>query len=159
MTGVRKLKRPELLSEERIAELYPHMFRPAIMSPCMHLQFTAHVPPLCYQTSKRRRPRNVLLYQQALAGYAMQAKCDFERDCRRQWPMHGIYMLAVRAYFVDRRVRDFDNAVQPVANAIKGVLYVDDWQVQLGTTAKLYDPENPRVTVLLECIQEAAEDG
>lgn len=147
-----KLVRPQMLSEERIAELYPHLFRPAIMSPCRHIEFTAHVPPVAYQTSKRHKPRRVIAYQDAVAGYAMQAKGSFPGG-PGAWPMNCMYMLGVRAYFADRRIRDFDNAVQPVANALKGVLYYDDWQVQVGPVAKFYDPENPRVTVLLEAIE------
>ena len=111
------------------------------------MEFTAHVPPAAYQTSKRHKSKRVKDYMDAVAGYAMQAKLEYGR-----WPLDRIYRLVVASYFEDARIRDWDNSAQPVNNALQSVLYVDDWQVQVGTSAKFIDRERPRVKVICEVI-------
>ena len=139
-----KPRHEDMLSEERLFDVCQNVLRGCTT---FAIDFIAHVPPVAYQTSKRRRPKHVVAYQDSLQGFAMQAKLRFGN-----WPMNRWYRLMVFPYFADAHIRDWDNVGQPVSNALKGVLYYDDYQVQVATMAKLIDRENPRVRVRCEVI-------
>lgn len=46
---------------------------------------------------------------------------------------------------LDKRVRDLDNHLKIVFDALTGVVWEDDKQIQEMTIRKDYDKENPRV--------------
>lgn len=133
-----------MLCEEALADVCGRVLAPVTG---FAVEFTAHVPPVAYQTSKRRKPAHVQAYQEALQGHAMQAKCKYG-----SWPMHRFYRLTIIAYFANAKIRDWDNSGQPVSNALKDVLYYDDYQVQTATVAKVIDRKDPRVFVRCEVI-------
>lgn len=144
--------RPDLLSEQSIAICSGTAF--AAYGPHPYIQFTAYIPPLAYQTSKRFVPKRVKAYMQGVTATALQARADYAEESafEAMWSRDDIYRLAIRAYFADRIVRDCDNIAQPVQNALKGVLYQDDSQVQVLSVAKFLDREDPRVTVLVQVL-------
>ena len=52
-------------------------------------------------------------------------------------------------YFGDRRRRDWDNFHKLACDALEGVVYEDDSQIQEAHVVKAYDKENPRTEILI----------
>ena len=57
--------------------------------------------------------------------------------------------LTIALYFPDRRRRDLDNAAKAVMDALNGVGYRDDSQVQTLHFTRAFDAANPRVEITI----------
>lgn len=68
----------------------------------------------------------------------------------RGWPLDGIYVVEVQAYFADRRARDVDNVAKAVLDGLNKVLWRDDRQVLRLVSEKHVDRAKPRVEVRVE---------
>jgi len=55
--------------------------------------------------------------------------------------------LEVTLFFKDKRRRDVDNFNKIILDALEGVVYEDDKQIQKLTITKDYSKENPRVEI------------
>jgi crossover junction endodeoxyribonuclease RusA len=58
--------------------------------------------------------------------------------------------VSVRFYFATKRKRDLDNQNKLVLDALTGIVYVDDSQVDELHLYRHYDKENPRIEVQVE---------
>jgi crossover junction endodeoxyribonuclease RusA len=57
--------------------------------------------------------------------------------------------IEIRLFFGDKRKRDVDNHNKIILDAMTGIVYADDNQIQALHIYKDYDKENPRVEVLV----------
>lgn len=55
--------------------------------------------------------------------------------------------VVIELYFGDRRIRDIDNYNKLILDALSGIVYKDDKQIQKLTITKYYDKEMPRAEV------------
>lgn len=68
------------------------------------------------------------------------------------WPYRSkdvLFGMVVRVFHGDRRRRDNDNCVKAIKDALNGIAYVDDHQVQQTYVVWEIDLENPRAEVTL----------
>lgn len=65
----------------------------------------------------------------------------FPRDCR--------YSLALEVTYPDRLRRDVDNLVKQISDALNGIVYEDDSQVDVLHVKRLWDHSQPGVRVVL----------
>lgn len=79
------------------------------------------------------------------------AKARAYRDCivrraqlvvPRGWRLDQRYDVSVWATFPDRRNRDIDNVVKMVLDALQGVAYQNDAQVDGGSFRRIVDPSS-----------------
>ena len=66
------------------------------------------------------------------------------------WPMDAAYSVKIEIYLPDRRRRDTDNVSKLVLDALTGVAWNDDAQVEDEDLRKSLDRENPRLVVTIE---------
>jgi Holliday junction resolvase RusA-like endonuclease len=67
-------------------------------------------------------------------------KSDVAKLCAGLPKIHGWVTIYVRFYWSDRRRRDLDNYFKVVVDAIKGVLFDDDYMVKLIVAEKITEP-------------------
>lgn len=72
--------------------------------------------------------------------YQWQAKSQY-----REKPLEVPLIVEVQLYFCTKRNHDIDNYSKLLLDALTGVAWVDDGQIQRMTVEKLYDKENPRI--------------
>ncbi|MDQ0316386.1 RusA family crossover junction endodeoxyribonuclease [Amorphus orientalis] len=90
------------------------------------------------------------------AGYMTAAgkalKEDYQWQARSQWsgpPLAGPLCVEVTLFFGTRRKADIDNFNKLWADALTGIAYEDDSQIERLTIVKGYDKARPRVEVAL----------
>jgi crossover junction endodeoxyribonuclease RusA len=74
--------------------------------------------------------------------YQWQAKSQFKGN-----PSQNAILLEIRLYFGDKRKRDIDNYHKLSLDALSGIVYEDDSQIQRMVVEKFYDKENPRIEI------------
>ncbi len=57
----------------------------------------------------------------------------------------GAVEISIKLFFGDKRVRDIDNYNKILLDALTGIVWKDDRQIQKMTVEKFYDKENPRI--------------
>lgn len=75
-------------------------------------------------------------------------KEDYQWQVKSQYkgkPMTGLIGMMVSLYFGNKRKNDIDNFNKIVYDALTGLVWVDDSQIEWVRTQKYYDKENPRV--------------
>lgn len=81
-------------------------------------------------------------------------KNDYIVEIKNQWgfkpPMEDAVEITISLYFKDKRKRDWDNYNKLVCDAMEGIVFMDDNQIQKATVIKGYDKENPRVEITIE---------
>ena len=75
-------------------------------------------------------------------GYQWEAKTQWKNEV-----LFGNIELAVWLYFADKRKRDIDNYNKLLLDAMSGIVYLDDKQIQKITIIKGHDKKNPRIEV------------
>ena len=65
-------------------------------------------------------------------------------------PLHGPVSVELRFYRSNRRRCDLDNLSKLVLDALNGIAYRDDAQIEHLDARKDYDPENPRTEITIE---------
>lgn len=95
----------------------------------------------------RYTQKETKLYQQAIKVQALVAGFG-----RPEWPKDARYSVAVHAYFANRRDRDLDNVAKSVCDALNGVAYDDDSQIDKLVVERKHDKEHPRTVIRLEVI-------
>lgn len=68
------------------------------------------------------------------------------------WPKDGRYRLHVVAVFVDSRRRDLDNVLKAVCDALSGVAYLDDSQIDSMHIERLVNLAKPRTDITIEVV-------
>ena len=56
-------------------------------------------------------------------------------------------ILEIKYYFSTKHRRDIDNYAKLVLDAMEGIVYEDDTQIQDLIQSKYYDKENPRIEI------------
>src|SRR5689334_17492242 len=74
--------------------------------------------------------------------YQWQARSQY-----REAPLKGPLTIAVTLFHGTRRKHDIDNYSKVVLDALTGVVWVDDSQIEEMTVRRGYDKENPRIEI------------
>ena len=98
-------------------------------------------------------PKRTAQYERAVAGYALAAGI--------RGPLSGSFSVEIVLWFPDRRRRDIDNCGKAVADALNGIAWQDDSQVERMTVVRAgVDRGNPRAEVRItqvEPVKDAVE--
>lgn len=81
---------------------------------------------------------------------AKDRKEQYQWEAKSQWKSKIIgtpIKIAVALFFGDKRVRDWDNYHKISMDALSGIVWEDDSQVQEALITKHYDKENPRIEI------------
>ena len=77
-------------------------------------------------------------------------KESYTAQAREQWkrkPTSNTIEIHIKLFFGDKRVRDWDNFHKISMDALTGIIWEDDVQIQKATVEKSYSKENPRVEI------------
>lgn len=77
-------------------------------------------------------------------------KKDYAIQARQQWkkkPLLENFDIAIDLYFSDLRKRDWDNFHKLSMDALNGIVWKDDSQIQSSLVTKNYDKKNPRIEI------------
>lgn len=74
--------------------------------------------------------------------YQWQAKTQYKDE-----PMEGTLMVVIRTYHDNRRKNDWDNFHKLSMDALTGIVYKDDSQIEQAIVTKYYDHDNPRIEI------------
>ena len=77
-------------------------------------------------------------------------KEDYAWQTKMHWrtkPTAKRLELRIDAYFGSKRIRDIDNIAKAILDAFKGIVWVDDGQVDVLHIYRKYDKENPRMEI------------
>jgi crossover junction endodeoxyribonuclease RusA len=77
-------------------------------------------------------------------GYQWEAKSQWKGD-----PITEPVALSIRFYFATKRRRDLDNQNKLVLDALTGIVYEDDSQIDELHLYRRYDKQNPRIEIVL----------
>lgn len=75
-------------------------------------------------------------------GYQLEAKSQW-----RKKPLEGDVELGIDLYFGTKRKADWDNFHKLTCDALSGIVYVDDSQIQSALVRKHFDKDNPRIEI------------
>lgn len=64
-------------------------------------------------------------------------------------PLEEELNLEIHLHFGDKKIRDWDNFHKISMDALTGIVWVDDSQIQRATVEKHYDKENPRIEITI----------
>lgn len=92
--------------------------------------------PTTYMTNKGKELKE---------SYQWQAKSQYKKPVTAE-PVE----LTVELFFKTKRKSDVDNFSKILLDALSGIVYEDDVQIQKLTTTKNYDKENPRIEVTIK---------
>lgn len=76
--------------------------------------------------------------------YQWEAKSQFKGKV-----LTGSVILSIRFFFKDKRPRDLDNQNKLILDALSGIVYVDDKQIDELHLYRDYDKEKPRIEITL----------
>jgi len=83
---------------------------------------------------------------------AKDIKNDYQEQAEEQWqsdPLDIDIDVKVKLYFGDKRKRDWDNYHKLSMDALTGIVWEDDSQIQKAEVEKFYDKENPRIEITI----------
>ena len=81
-------------------------------------------------------------------GHAL--KESYQWGCKSQWkkdPTSKNLEVVIALYFKDQRSHDIDNYNKLVLDAMSGIVYDDDKQIQRLTVEKFIDKDNARIEI------------
>ena len=79
-------------------------------------------------------------------------KESYQWQAKSQWhkkPLTGPLQIAIQLYHGTKRKTDWDNFHKLSMDALTGIVWEDDSQVQEANVQKHYDPQNPRIVITL----------
>ena len=104
-------------------------------------RFSGHA----YTTKKTRE------YEKMVQAAAMVALGTWRKENNGvHWTGVGRYSLIVFFFFDDRRKRDLDNCIKSISDALNGMLYDDDHQIDELYAVRDYDKRSPRAVVTVK---------
>lgn len=83
---------------------------------------------------------------------ARERKEAYMWEAKAQWkekPLENDVELDIKLFFGDKRRRDWDNFHKLSMDALEGIVYLDDVQIQKATIEKFYDKDNPRIEIIV----------
>ncbi len=81
---------------------------------------------------------------------ASDLKNSYVNQIRGQWksqPLTGPLNAVITTYHDNKRKNDWDNFHKLSMDAMTGIVYVDDSQIQTAIVKRKYDKENPRIEI------------
>jgi len=81
---------------------------------------------------------------------AKEAKQAYQWEAKAQWhhpPVDGDVIVNIILYFPDNRRRDWDNWHKLTMDALEGIVYHDDSQIQEAHVIKQIDKDKPRTEI------------
>jgi len=125
---------------------------PGAIIPKERPRFSGHA-----YTSKRTKG-----YETHIRGCAMAALAQWRIDGRtnelkperghRHWNAVRRFSLNVVLFMQDRRRRDLDNCIKSICDALNGMLWDDDAQIDELYAFRRYDKDNPRAIVTVSAL-------
>ena len=82
-------------------------------------------------------------------------KESYQWEITSQWKdkiIYGNISVEIKLFFGDKRKRDVDNYNKLILDAMSGIVYLDDKQIQKITIEKLFDKSNPRAEIIIKKI-------
>lgn len=79
-------------------------------------------------------------------------KADYQKQAKTQWrrkPLTKPLQLTVTLYFGTKRKADWDNFHKLSMDALTGIVWDDDVQIEEATVIKRYDKKNPRIELTI----------
>lgn len=73
------------------------------------------------------------------------------RSQYRGKPLEGPLKVEIDLYWPDRRKHDVDN-IKALLDALTGIVWLDDWQIEDLHTRKFYDKAAPRVEMAITLV-------
>ncbi len=76
----------------------------------------------------------------------------YQWQAKSQWkdkPIAGAVKLEIALYFGTKRKGDWDNFHKLSCDALTGIVYEDDSQVESALVTKHYDKQHPRIEITL----------
>jgi len=89
-------------------------------------------------------------HRRFLTSKAIAQKEDYQYQARQQWKSDMLLTplkLSIELFFGDKRKRDWDNYHKLSMDALSGIVWGDDVQIQEAYVTKNYDKENPRIEI------------
>lgn len=77
-------------------------------------------------------------------------KEDYQRQAKKQWhsePLKCPITVVIDTYHDNHRKNDWDNFHKLSMDALTGICYQDDSQIEQAIVTKHYDKENPRIEI------------
>ncbi len=77
----------------------------------------------------------------------------YQWEAKSQWkgkPLTGSVKLSLTFFFKTKRCRDLDNQNKLVLDALSGIAYEDDSQIDVLCLFREYDASNPRIEVSIQ---------
>lgn len=88
-------------------------------------------------------------------------KEEYGWEARAQWhgrPLTSLVSIEVTLYFGDKRRRDFDNFFKLSIDALSGIVWEDDSQIEECHVRKRYDKDSPRIEIIIHEIEYGNEE-
>ncbi len=82
----------------------------------------------------------------------------YQYEAKKQWkekPLTGKIDVTLTFYFKTKHRRDLDNQNKLVLDALSGIVYEDDSQIDVLCLFREYDAANPRIEIGLKEISPA----
>lgn len=76
--------------------------------------------------------------------YAWQARSQYHGN-----PLSGRLRIEITIYFGTKRKADWDNFHKLSMDALTGIVWADDSQIEEATVVKRYDKQNPRIEIVI----------
>lgn len=76
----------------------------------------------------------------------------YQWEAKSQWKSEIItepIAVSIRYYFATKRKRDLDNQNKLVLDALSGIVYADDSQIDELHLYRRFDKENPRIEIVV----------
>lgn len=97
-------------------------------------------------------PKRTRDYEKAARHTAFQAVQQWQ-NTHGGWGLQNRYSVSLFLFFSDLRKRDLDNAGKSILDAMNGVVYNDDAQIDELFARRLVDKDVPRAVVSVRVIQ------
>lgn len=72
-------------------------------------------------------------------------------EAKAQWkgrPLKGAVSLEIDLYYPDKR-KDWDGGLKAISDALEGICYANDRQVEEAVIHKYCDPQSPRIEIVI----------
>ena len=80
-------------------------------------------------------------------------KLSYQQQASEQWvgkPLEGNVEIDIKLYFGTKRKSDWDNFHKLSMDALSGIVWVDDVQIQKAVVEKFYDKDFPRIEIKIK---------
>ena len=79
-------------------------------------------------------------------------KEDYQWQAKQQWkgkPLSGRLSVVINTYHDNHQKNDWDNFHKLSMDALSGIVYLDDSQIEEAVIIKRYDKKNPRIELII----------